>query len=130
MVITWVQAGEVFSFFLILNVLTSGGQLDWRDGVETFIVTESVLTMGSAKLHSDIASIRELYGRSYDKYNGTSAPPPYYPPRSLLLSAIAVPFYYAVTALSLSPILVIGLFVNSVKNNRRDFRDFNTNGNY
>jgi hypothetical protein len=71
MVITWVQAGEVFSFFLILNVLTSGGQLDWRDGVETFIVTESVLTMGSAKLNSDIASIRELYGRSYDKYNGT-----------------------------------------------------------
>jgi hypothetical protein len=113
-VITSIQAGMVFSFFLILNVLTSGGHLDWRDGVETFIVTESMVTMGSAELHSDVASIRELYGRSYDQYNGTSAPPPYYPPRSLLLSAIAVPFYYAATALSLSPILVIGLFVNSV----------------
>src|SRR5918995_319816 len=113
-VITSVQAGAVLSFFLILNVSTSGGHLEWRDGVETFIVTESMVTMGSAKLHSDVASIRELYGRSYDQYNGTSAPPPYYPPRSLLLSAIAVPFYYAATALSLSPILVIGLFVNSV----------------
>src|ERR687897_2737693 len=38
---------------------------------------------------------------------------PVYSGRSLLLSAISVPFYYAALAISLPPILVIPLFVNS-----------------
>ena len=43
-------------------------------------------------------------------------PPPYYAPRSLLLSAIAVPFLLCASTspLSVSPILAVGLFVNSV----------------
>lgn len=106
----------VFSFFLLINVISAGGHFDWRDGVETFVVTESMVIKNSAKLHADVPSIKELYGKIYEQQNLTSKPQPYYAPRSLLLSAIAVPFYYAATIspLSVSPILVVGLLVNSV----------------
>jgi hypothetical protein len=105
----------VFSFFLLINVLSTGGHFDWRDGVETFVVTESMIIKSSAKSHSDVPSVKELYGKSYDQHNISSALQPYYGPRSLLLSAIAVPFYLAATTvLSISPILVTGLFVNSI----------------
>jgi len=105
----------VFTFFLLINIISSGGHFDWRDGVETFVVTESMILKNSAKSHSDIPSIKELYGKSYDQHNITMGPQPFYGPRSLLLAAIAVPFYLAATtALSISPILVTGLFVNSV----------------
>ena len=85
----------VFSFFLLINVISAGGHFDWRDGVETFVVTESMVIKNSAKLHADVPSIKELYGKIYEQQNLTSKPQPYYAPRSLLLSAIAVPFYYA-----------------------------------
>ena len=104
----------VFVFFLLINILSTGGHFDWRDGVETFVVTESMVIKNSAKSHADIPSIKELYGKTYDQHNITSAPQPFYGPRSLLLSAMAVPFYYAATVLLISPILVTGLFVNSV----------------
>jgi hypothetical protein len=114
MVLGKVQIFSVFFFFLILNVISSGGHLDWRDGVETFVVTESMLTKGSTMIHPDVQSIRELYGRSYDQNNITSAPQPYHSPRSLLLAAINIPFYYAATVLFSSPVTVTALFVNSV----------------
>jgi hypothetical protein len=105
----------VFSFFLLINILSTGGHFDWRDGVETFVVTESMIIKNSAKSHADIPSVKELYGKTYDQHNITSGPQPFYGPRSLLLSAIAVPYYHAATAaLSISPILVTGLFVNSM----------------
>lgn len=106
----------VFSFFLLINIISAGGHFDWRDGVETFVVTESMVIKNSAKLHADVPSIKELYGKIYEQHNLTSMPQPYYASRSLLLSAIAVPFYYAasISPLSVSPILAVGLFVNSV----------------
>lgn len=105
----------VFIFFLLINVLSTGGHFDWRDGVETFVVTESMVIKKSAKSHADLPSVKELYGKSYDQHNITERPQPSYGPRSLLLSAIAVPFYLAATtALSISPILVTGLLVNSL----------------
>src|SRR5687768_9963881 len=106
----------VFSFFLLINIISAGGHFDWRDGVETFVVTESMVIKNSAKLHAGVPSIKELYGKIYEQHNLTSLPQPYYASRSLLLSAIAVPFYYAasISSLSVSPILAVGLFVNSV----------------
>src|SRR5919109_848497 len=109
-----VQTYSVFIFFLLINIISTGGHLAWRDGVETFIVTESMVLKNSAKLHSDVPSAKELYAKTWlSKYAIFSQP--FYPPRSLLLSAIAVPFYYvASTILSISPVLVVGLFVNSI----------------
>jgi hypothetical protein len=105
----------VFFFFLLINILSAGGHFDWRDGVETFVVTESMVIKNSAKSHADIPSVKELYGKTYDQHNITSGPQPFYGPRSLLLSAIAVPFYLAATTVfSISPILATGLFLNSV----------------
>lgn len=108
------QVGAVFTFFLLINIASSGGHLDWRDGVEAFVVTESMVLKNSAKFHSDVPSVRELYAETWiRKYDLFSQPS--YTPRSLLLSVIAIPFYYAATAiLSISPILLIGLFLNSI----------------
>jgi hypothetical protein len=108
------QILSAFIFFLVLNVLSSGGHFDWRDGVETFIVTESMIVKGSTMIHSDLPSVKELYGKSYDRSNVTTVPQPYHSPRSLLLATISIPFYYVATVLFYSPVAVTALFVNSV----------------
>ena len=41
------QILSAFILFLVLNVLSGGGHLDWRDGVDTFIVAESMIVKGS-----------------------------------------------------------------------------------
>jgi hypothetical protein len=108
--LSWV----VFIVFLLINIVSSGGHLDWRDGVEAFVVTESMVLKNSAKFHSDVPSVKDLYAETWlSKYDLFSKPT--YTPRSLLLSAIAIPFYYSATAaLLISPILVAGLFINSI----------------
>jgi hypothetical protein len=108
------QIGAVFLLFLLINIISSGGHLDWRDGVETFIVTESMVLKNSARFHPNVPSISDLYADTWiTKFSLFSEPT--YTPRSLLLSALAAPFYFAATAVLLvSPILVVGLFVNSV----------------
>jgi hypothetical protein len=108
------QTSLVLIFFLLINFISTGSHFDWHDGVETFVVTESMILRNSAKLHSDVSSIKELYAKIYDQHNITSTPQPFYAPRSLLLSAIAVPYYYAAGVLSTSPILTVAFFVNSV----------------
>jgi hypothetical protein len=112
--ITKGQSWVVFVIFLLINIVSSGGHLDWRDGVETFVVTESMVLKNSAMFHSDVPSVRELYAEAWlSKYDLFSQPT--YTPRSLLLSAIAIPFYYSATAfLLISPILAAGLIINSV----------------
>jgi hypothetical protein len=108
-----VQTFLIFSFFLLINIISSGGHFDWRDGVEAFVVTEGMVLKNSAKLHPDAPSMNQLYAESWlSKYDIFSQP--FYPPRSLMLSAIAVPFYVASTILSISPIISVGLFVNSM----------------
>ncbi|MDF3032942.1 MAG: hypothetical protein K0R91_776 [Nitrososphaeraceae archaeon] len=81
--------------------------------MEAFVVTETMVLKSSAMFHSDVPSVRELYPEiwlsKYDLFSG-----PTYTPRSLLLSAIAVPFYYAGAILLISPVLMVGLFVNSI----------------
>jgi hypothetical protein len=113
----------VFSFFLLVNIASSGGHFDFWDGTETFLVTESMVLKHSAKLYPDIPSIKKLgldirwsenERASRQGHQIITPIPPLYTVRSLLLSAIAVPFYYAATVFSISPIVVVGLFVNSL----------------
>jgi hypothetical protein len=115
----------VFSFFLLVNIASSGGHFDVWDGTETFLVTESMVLKHSAKLYPDIPSVKSipfdiLWSEGYNAghqgltFYDVNKIPPLYTVRSLLLSAIAVPFYYAASILSVSPVNVVGLFVNSL----------------
>jgi hypothetical protein len=102
---------SLFAFFLIINIISSGGHFDWSDGVLTFLVSESMVLKHSAKLHPDIPSISSFYGPTEDEVRSRS---PYYTHRPIMLAAVAVPFYYAAIASSLDPIELIGIFVNSL----------------
>jgi hypothetical protein len=101
----------LFAFFLIVNIISSGGHFDWSDGVITFLVSESMVLKHSARLHSDIPSISQFYGPTEYEVRSHS---PYYTHRPIMLAAVAVPFYYAAIASSLDPIELIGIFVNSL----------------
>jgi hypothetical protein len=115
----------IFIFFLAVNLISAGGHFDWWDGVEAFLVTESMVLKHSAKLHPDVPSIKSLNfpvnytvyvsktlqtGKYYDEK--TIQLEPVYTVRSLLLSAIAVPFYYAAIIFSASPISLVAMSVN------------------
>jgi hypothetical protein len=118
----------IFSFFFSLNVLTSGGHLDWWDGTEAFLVTESMVIKHSAKLHPDVPTLEKMpFDIAYSVYSNkvlqtgntslnkdTITLEPVYTVRSLFLSAIGVPFYHLALATSAPPIGVVGLFVNSM----------------
>ena len=98
----------VFIFFFLINVISSGGHLDWWDGIEAFLVTESMVLKQTAKLDPAVPSVKDLgfnvnytiYANTALQKGNTSNPSsvtlePVYTVRSLLLSAVAVPFYYA-----------------------------------
>jgi hypothetical protein len=115
----------VFSFFFIINIASSGGHFDANDGVEYFLVTESMVMKHSAKLYPDIPDIQKLYFNIRNSINVNtifqtgkayqgSVLKPTYIEHCCLLSAIAVPFYYAAAIFSVSPISVVALFVNSL----------------
>ena len=128
----------VFSFFLIVNISSTGGHIDGGDGVKTFLVTEAMTLKHSAKLHPDLPSIEKLDfeeviddvvraqrdhlgEKAYENVtvNGTniSVPVPLEPiyiKRSLILSAIAVPFYYIATLFQISPVTIVYGSVNSL----------------
>ena len=42
-----VQTCSVFIFFLLINIISTGSHVDWRDGVGTFVVTESMVPKNS-----------------------------------------------------------------------------------
>src|SRR5215212_6764322 len=123
----------VFAFFLLVNIASSGGHFDPWDGTETFLVTESMVLKHTAKLvpaspsvqklHFDICwseldrAIRQGLSLPYSSFSkpcDVNTIPPLYTFRSLLLSAIAVPFYYAAIISSVYPVAIVGLFVNSL----------------
>ena len=117
----------VFIFFFLINIITSGGHLDWWDGTEAFLVTESMVLKQTAMLDPAVPSVKDLgFNVNYTVYanialqKGNISNPssvtlePIYTVRSLLLSAAAVPFYYAAVIFSASPVVTIGLFVNSL----------------
>jgi hypothetical protein len=117
----------VFMFFFLINIITAGGHLDPWDGIEAFLVTESMVLKHTAKLDPTVPSVEKLHFNvrytvysnkviQTKKYFNESTIPlePVYTVRSLLLSATAVPFYYVALLLSISPLLTIGLLVNSL----------------
>src|SRR5919198_2828705 len=116
----------IFIFFLLVNIITAGGHLDPWDGIEAFLVTESMVLKHTAKLDPTVPSIEKLhFNIRYTVYSNkviqtkkffnqsTITLEPVYTVRSLLLSASAVPFYYAALLLSISPLVTIAVFVNS-----------------
>ena len=112
----------VFSFFLLINLASAGGHFDPLDGVQIFLLAESMTLKHSIKLYSypnsDLPSMKKLFYTLREPYNfhDPFAPTdkPTYSMRSHLLAAIAVPFYYAALIFSESPITVVALFVNSM----------------
>jgi hypothetical protein len=113
----------IFGFFFLVNIISSGAHFDSWDGVETFLVTESMVLKHSTKLYPDVPSVDKLY---FDIHHSVSVNEalqtgksdnriqPMYTSRSLFLSAIAVPFYYTAVIFSVSPITVVAVFVNSL----------------
>jgi hypothetical protein len=108
-----------------LNILTSGGHFDWWDGTEAFLVTESMALKNTAKLDPTVPSVKELgFYVNYTVYankaiqSGNNTDPsnvtlePVYTVRSLLLSALGIPFYYLGLVLGLSPITTVALLFN------------------
>jgi hypothetical protein len=111
----------VFSFSFLVNFASTGAHFDPADGVQVFLLTESMVLKHSVKLYSslnpDLPSIAKLFYKNTKPYNLVDNPTvptdkPTYSLRSLLLAAIAVPFYYAAIIFSASPITVVALFVN------------------
>lgn len=112
----------IFSLFFIVNVTSSGGHFDAHDGMEYFLATESMILKHSAQVYPDSPSIKKLAVNITKTINDqyllqNRTPPkaplkPTYIAHCCLLSAIAVPFYYAANLLSLSPTTVVPLFVN------------------
>jgi hypothetical protein len=125
---------SIFIFFLIINVISTGGHTDMWDGMVTFLLAESMATKQSAELRPDIPTMSDsnlgdavramihwevqnymiVTGKYADWVQQSMALEPVYSSRSLLLPAMSIPFYYAALAVSLPPILVIPLFVNSL----------------
>jgi hypothetical protein len=117
----------VFCFFFLINIVLAGGHLDSWDGIEAFLITESMVLKHTAKLDPTVPSVEKLnfdirytvFANTAMKagtyYNQSTIPlEPVYTVRSLLLSAIAVPFYYAAMIFSIDPLVIIGIFVNSL----------------
>ena len=117
----------IFVFFFSISIVSSGGHLDWWDGTEAFLVTESMALKNTAKLDPFVPSVQELrFNINYTVYankaiqGGNNTDPrtttlePVYTVRSLLLSALAVPFYYLGLVLTISPIVTVGLLANSL----------------
>jgi len=124
---------SVFFFFLIINLISTGGHTDMWDGMVTFLLAESMALKHTAQLHPDIPTISNgdpgdsvntmihyevqnymvVTGKYANWVQQSMTLEPIYSSRSLLLPAISIPFYYAALAISLPPILVITLLVNS-----------------
>jgi len=104
----------VFSFFFLINLVLTGGHFDPLDGVQSFLLAESMALKHSVKLHSalnpDLPSSGKLFYKDTYPYNFVDrfvpTDKPTYSLRSLLLAAIAVPFYLASLTFSVSPIMI------------------------
>ena len=124
----------VFVFFLIVNFISSGGHTDMWDGMVTFLVTESMFLKHTAQLDPEIPTIsnastqsrlnaminyevgnyKALTGKYYDWLSLSSPVESVFTSRSLMLPAIAVPFYLIATLLSVEAVSLVSLSVNSI----------------
>lgn len=116
----------IIAFFVLINIASSGGHPDMWDGAETFLVTESMVLKHSTKIYPDLPSLEKLQfnlqqsvslNKSWQTgkpFSGNTTIEPFYTARSLLLSAIGVPFYYVANLLKISPLAVVSILVNSL----------------
>jgi hypothetical protein len=116
----------VFAFFYLVNILASGGHIDVWDGVESFLTTESMALKHTAKVDPTVPGVKSLYYNipyavAYYKYTAEGKPydlntpiEPFYTIRSLLISAVALPFYELALVLSLSPYVLVSMLTNSL----------------
>jgi hypothetical protein len=118
----------IFALFFVIYIASSNGVFDPWDGMETFLVTEGMILHHSPKLYPDSPSVKELHfdlpksshfleglKLTYHTNNISQLmDQPAYMSRSLLSSAIAVPFYYAAVLFSVSPITVVSLLVEPI----------------
>ena len=117
----------VFALFFVIYITSSNG-IYVGYGKETFLVTEGMVLHHSPKLYPDSPSVKKLYFNvngsiafqeglklTYHTNNISQLMnQPAYTQRSLLSSAIAVPFYYAAVLFSVSPITVVSLLVEPI----------------
>jgi hypothetical protein len=116
----------VFAFFYLVNVIASGGHIDTWDGIESFLTTESMALKNTAKVDPTIPSVESLYFNvnytvAYYKYTVEKRPfdqniplEPVYTVRSLLISAVALPFYELALVISASPYVLVSMLTNSL----------------
>ena len=124
----------VFTFFFIINLVTSGGHLDLWDGMVTFMITESMALKHTAQLHPEIPRIsnakaedivntmleyeignyKAVTGKYHEWVSLSKPVEPVFSSRSLLLPAVAVPVYLFAWLLSIDPVSTIGISVNSL----------------
>jgi hypothetical protein len=125
---------SAFGFFLIINFITSGAHTDMWDGMVTFLLSESMALKHTAELHPEIPGIsntsatsrvnamlnyevgnyKVLTGRYFEWLAQSKPVEPVFTSRSLLLPAIAVPFYFIAMFLSLNPLTLVAVSVNSI----------------
>ena len=104
------------------------------DGVVTFMITESMALKGTAQLDPEIPTIYGANATSrvhlmmtheighfkyltggYTEWISKSSPiEPVFTSRSLLMPAVAIPFYYVAHVLSLNAVSIVALSVNSL----------------
>jgi hypothetical protein len=113
----------VFVLFFLVNIITNGGHFDSWDGIETFLVTESMVVKNTAMLDPTVPSIDEInfdIKMSINTHESIQGKPhsdplePIFITRSLLLSTISVPFYWLAQLSNLSPIAIVAISVNSL----------------
>jgi hypothetical protein len=118
----------------MINIITSGGHLDLWDGMVAFMISESMALKHTAQLHPEIPRISDakaadavhtmmnyeignykiLTGKYYEWVSDGKPQEPVFASKGLLLPAISVPFYLIASLLSLDPLTIIGLLVNSL----------------
>src|SRR5215218_5255370 len=115
----------VFAFFYLVNILASGGHIDSWDGVESFLTTESMALKNTAKLDPTVPGVKSLnfnvnytvatfkYWIEKKSYDLNTSLEPVYTVRSLLISAVALPFYELALVLSVSPYVLVSMLTNS-----------------
>lgn len=115
----------VFTFFFTINILSNGGHFDANDGIETFLVSESMVLKHTAKLDPTVPSISTLGFDIHSTMNAlqgihTGKPlgpdermTPMYSERPLLLSAIGVPIYLIAKLADVPPAPLVAILFNS-----------------
>jgi len=116
--------GLIFVFFLLINLVSTGGHFDSNDGIVYFLITENIVLNNSIKIDPNSPSLEKLrfniYGTmkvwapdDYDAYlQGNERP--FHLPGGVFGSIIAVPWYFLSILLQAEATEFVAFFNNSV----------------